>query len=57
MVGFVFAVSLGVSPLATQTDRAALAKAMTRKGVRLLHLKTDPERISAGTTITALRKG
>lgn len=33
----------------------ALAQAMTRKGVRLLHLKTDPERISAGTTISALR--
>lgn len=33
----------------------ALAEAMTHKGVRLLHLKTDPERISAGTTISALR--
>ena len=33
----------------------ALAEAMTHKGVRLLHLKTDPDRISAGTTITALR--
>jgi acetolactate synthase I/II/III large subunit len=33
----------------------ALAEAMQHKGVRLLHLKTDPERISAGTTISALR--
>jgi acetolactate synthase I/II/III large subunit len=33
----------------------ALAEAMQQKGVRLLHLKTDPERISAGTTITKLR--
>ncbi len=33
----------------------ALADAMTHKGLRLLHLKTDPERISAGTTISALR--
>jgi acetolactate synthase I/II/III large subunit len=33
----------------------AFANAMARKGLRLLHLKTDPDRISAGTTITALR--
>jgi acetolactate synthase-1/2/3 large subunit len=33
----------------------ALAEAMRHKGVRLLHLKTDPERISAGTTISTLR--
>ncbi len=33
----------------------ALAEAVGQKGVRLLHLKTDPERISAGTTISALR--
>jgi acetolactate synthase I/II/III large subunit len=33
----------------------AIAEAMARKGLRLLHLKTDPDRISAGTTITALR--
>lgn len=33
----------------------ALADAMKQSGVRLLHLKTDPERISAGTTISALR--
>lgn len=33
----------------------ALAEAKGRSGLRLLHLKTDPERISAGTTISALR--
>jgi acetolactate synthase-1/2/3 large subunit len=33
----------------------ALAEAMQQHGVRLLHLKTDVERISAGTTISALR--
>jgi acetolactate synthase I/II/III large subunit len=33
----------------------ALGEAMKQQGVRLLHLKTDPERISAGTTISALR--
>ncbi len=33
----------------------ALSEAMQHRGVRVLHLKTDPERISAGTTITALR--
>ncbi|MEY4502244.1 MAG: hypothetical protein RIS52_2134, partial [Pseudomonadota bacterium] len=33
----------------------ALKRAMEQSGVRLLHLKTDPERISAGTTISALR--
>jgi acetolactate synthase I/II/III large subunit len=33
----------------------ALARAMPQKGVRLLHLKTDVERISAGTTISTLR--
>ena len=33
----------------------ALDKAMRHKGVRLLHLKTDVERISAGTTVSALR--
>jgi acetolactate synthase I/II/III large subunit len=33
----------------------ALDAAIKEKGVRLLHLKTDPERISAGTTISALR--
>lgn len=40
---------------ATDQFATALADAMTHKGVRLLHLKTDPERISAGTTISALR--
>jgi acetolactate synthase-1/2/3 large subunit len=33
----------------------ALDRAMGEKGVRLLHLVTDIERISAGTTISALR--
>jgi acetolactate synthase I/II/III large subunit len=33
----------------------ALNDAMSRTGLRLLHLKTDPDRISAGTTIAALR--
>ena len=33
----------------------ALDEAMQHKGVRLLHLKTDVERISAGTTVSALR--
>jgi acetolactate synthase I/II/III large subunit len=34
----------------------ALEAAMAQTGIRLLHLKTDVDRISAGTTITALRK-
>ena len=33
----------------------ALTDAMQRQGLRLLHLKTDAERISVGTTIAALR--
>lgn len=33
----------------------ALAEAMRQKGLRLLHLKTEAERISVGTTISALR--
>lgn len=33
----------------------ALAEAMAHKGLRLLHLKTEAERISVGTTISALR--
>lgn len=33
----------------------ALAEAKGLSGLRLLHLKTDPDRISAGTTISALR--
>ncbi len=40
---------------ATDQFAPALAEAMKHKGIRLLHLKTDPERISAGTTISALR--
>jgi acetolactate synthase I/II/III large subunit len=40
---------------ATDQFAPALADAVTRKGLRLLHLKTDPERISAGTTIAELR--
>ena len=39
----------------TEQFAPALAEAMQRGGVRLLHLKTDPDRISAGTTITKLR--
>ncbi|QNQ10317.1 thiamine pyrophosphate-binding protein [Sphingomonas alpina] len=34
----------------------ALDRAMAQSGVRLLHIKTDIEVITAGTTITALRK-
>jgi acetolactate synthase I/II/III large subunit len=41
---------------ATDQFAPALADAVTRKGLRLLHLKTDPERISAGTTIAELRR-
>ena len=33
----------------------AFDRALARPGVKLLHLKTDVERISAGTTISALR--
>jgi acetolactate synthase-1/2/3 large subunit len=40
---------------ATAEFKPALAEAMGRTGLRLLHLKTDAERISAGTTISALR--
>jgi acetolactate synthase I/II/III large subunit len=40
---------------ATDQFAPALKDAMGRTGLRLLHLKTDPERISAGTTISALR--
>jgi acetolactate synthase I/II/III large subunit len=40
---------------ATDQFAPALAEAMKHRGVRLLHLKTDPDRISAGTTITKLR--
>ncbi|MDB5703588.1 MAG: thiamine pyrophosphate-binding protein, partial [Sphingomonas bacterium] len=34
----------------------ALARAMAETGVRLLHLKTDIEAITPGTTISAIRK-
>ncbi|MEK6541010.1 MAG: thiamine pyrophosphate-dependent enzyme [Pseudomonadota bacterium] len=40
---------------ATAEFAPALAEAMQHKGVRLIHCKTDVERISAGTTISALR--
>jgi acetolactate synthase I/II/III large subunit len=40
---------------ATDQFAPALVEAMKHKGVRMLHLKTDPERISAGTTISTLR--
>jgi len=40
---------------ATADFAPALARASAQKGLRLLHLKTDVERISAGTTISALR--
>ena len=39
----------------TEDFAPALAEAMQRQGLRLLHLKTDAERISVGTTISALR--
>lgn len=40
---------------ATADFAPALADAMAQRGVRLLHLKTDVERISPGTTISRLR--
>jgi len=40
----------------TEAFAPALARAMAETGVRLLHLKTDIEAITAGTTISALRK-
>jgi acetolactate synthase-1/2/3 large subunit len=39
----------------TQDFAPALERAMAQTGIKLLHLKTDVERISAGTTISALR--
>ncbi len=39
----------------TEQFGPALTDAMSRTGLRLLHLQTDPERISAGTTISRLR--
>ena len=41
--------------VATAEFAPALERAMAQSGLRLLHLKTDIERISAGTTISALR--
>ncbi|MES2289724.1 MAG: thiamine pyrophosphate-binding protein [Pseudomonadota bacterium] len=40
---------------ATADFAPALDRALAQPGVKLLHLKTEIERISAGTTITALR--
>jgi acetolactate synthase I/II/III large subunit len=40
---------------ATADFAPTLKRAMAEKGVRMLHLKTDVERISAGTTISTLR--
>jgi acetolactate synthase I/II/III large subunit len=40
---------------ATADFAPALDRALAHKGVKLLHLKTDVERISPGTTISALR--
>jgi acetolactate synthase-1/2/3 large subunit len=40
----------------TDAFAPALQRAMAEKGVRLLHLKTDIEAITAGTTISAIRK-
>ena len=39
----------------TEDFAGALAEAQTRKGVRLLHLKTDVELITAGTTLSAVK--
>lgn len=39
----------------TETFAPALDRALARTGVRLLHLKTDVEFITPGTTITAIR--
>ena len=40
----------------TEDFAAALARAGPRSGVRLLHLKTDVETITNGTTLTAIRE-
>lgn len=40
----------------TEDFAPALDRAMAQRGVRLLHLRTDMEIISAGTTISALRE-
>ncbi len=42
---------------ATAEFAPALDRAMAEKGVRLLHLKTDVEAITAGTTLTRVRGG
>ena len=39
----------------TEQFAPALSRAMAERGVRLLHLNTDVEAITAGTTLTALR--
>ena len=39
----------------TEDFAPALERAVARRGVRLLHLKTEVEAITAGTTLTALR--
>jgi acetolactate synthase-1/2/3 large subunit len=40
----------------TEDFAPALAEAQERKGIRLLHVKTDVEVISNQTTISALRE-
>ena len=40
----------------TEDFAPALARAMAETGVRLLHVKTDIEMITAGTTLSALRR-
>src|SRR3546814_16789026 len=40
----------------TKDFAPALARTKARSGVKLLHLKTDVENITANTTITALRE-
>ncbi len=41
----------------TQDFAPALGRAMEQTGVRMLHLKTDVEAITAGTTLTKMRGG
>ncbi len=41
----------------TEQFAPALARAMAELGVRLLHLRTDVEQITAGTTLSAIRGG
>jgi acetolactate synthase-1/2/3 large subunit len=40
----------------TEQFTAALGKAMKRKGIRLVHCKTDVEQITNATTISKLRE-